>query len=186
MAQQRREALPMLSRPASRPGTSPYDSIGRTLSGLEDRADRIAGRLAERGPMIEAQLRRLPSELHGGRKLTVSTQPPMTVPKLIPRPFTAGPDAAELAKRSRSFTATLAVLRGEMVLPLVPGLLPGLPPRLPSEASLRRPQTEGTLSEARSLRRRAASQSRITVPSRMAATRADTSPRYHPSAVLTQ
>ena len=43
----------------------------------------------------------------------------------------------------------------------------GLPPRLPSEASLRRPQTEGTLSGVRGLRRRAASQSQIAVPSRV-------------------
>ena len=161
----RRQPLPTLSRPR----TSPYDSIGHSLSGLEQRADKIAGQLAERGPTIEAHLRRLPSELQqfGARKLVPSTQPPMTVPKLLPRPFTAGPDAAELAQRSRSFTATLAVLRGEMVPPGVPGLLPGLPPRLPSEASLRRPQTEGTLSGVRGLRRRAASQSQIAVPSRV-------------------
>ena len=163
----RRQPLPTLSRPR----TSPYDSIGHTLSGLEQRADKIAGQLAERGPTIEAHLRRLPSELQqfGARKLVPSTQLPMTVPKLLPRPFTAGPDAAELAQRSRSFTATLAVLRGEMVLPGVSGLLPGLLPRLPSEASLRRPQTEGTLSEVRGLRRRAASQSQIAMPSRVAA-----------------
>ena len=43
---------------------------------------------------------------------------------------------------------------------VAPGV-PGLPPRLPSEASLRRPQTEGTLSGVRGLRRRAASQSQI-------------------------
>ena len=167
----RRQPLPTLSQPNSRQRTSPYDSIGHTLSGLELRADKIAGQLAERGPTIEVHLRKLPSELQqfGARKLVPSTQLPMTVPKLLPRPFTAGPDAAELAQRSRSFTATLAVLRGEMVLPGVSGLLPGLLPRLPSEASLRRPQTEGTLSEVRGLRRRAASQSQIAMPSRVAA-----------------
>jgi len=158
----RRQPLPPQPLPTlSRPGTSPYDSIGHTLSFLERRADKVAGQLAERGPTIEAHLRRLPSELQqfGARKLVPSTQPPMTVPKLLPRPFTAGLDAAELAQRSRSFATTLAVLRGEMVAPGVPGL----PPRLPSEASLRRPQTEGTLSGVRGLRRRAASQSQIAV-----------------------
>ena len=164
----RRQPLPTLSRPRS----SPYDSVSHTLSGLEQRADKIAGQLAERGPTIEAHLRRLPSELQhfGARKLVPSTQPPMTVPKLLPRPFTAGPDAAELAQRSRSFTATLAAWQPGSG---APGLLTGPPPRLPSEASLRRPQTEGTLSEVRGLRRRAASQSQIAVPSRVAATRLD-------------
>ena len=100
----RRQPLPTLSRPRS----SPYDSVSHTLSGLEQRADKIAGQLAERGPTIEAHLRRLPSELQhfGARKLVPSTQPPMTVPKLLPRPFTAGPDAAELAQRFQSCLCT--------------------------------------------------------------------------------
>ena len=168
MEHPRSRRLPTLSRP-----TSPYDSIGQTLSGLSERADKVVEQLAERGPTIEAHLRRLPSE-HGTRKLAASTQPPMTVPKLLRRPFTSGP--TELVQRSRYFAARLAVLPGSTS---VPALQPGLLPRLPSEASLRRPRTEASLRGVQGLRHRAASQSQsqsqsqLARPRGVAATRLD-------------
>lgn len=162
----RSRRLPTLNRP-----TSPYDSIGQTLSGLSERADKVVEQLAERGPTIEAHLRRLPSE-HGTRKLAASTQPPMTVPKLLRRPFTSGP--TELVQRSRYFAARLAVLPGSTS---VPALQTGLLPRLPSEASLRRPRTEASLSGVQGLRHRASSQSQsqsqLARPRGVAATRLD-------------
>lgn len=110
-----------------RPKQDAYGPIGYAISGLTERADALASQFAGRGPEIEARLKPHRTEQGGRRLPTKHPQPLAPAPKLLPRPYTAGQDAMELAERSRYFATALVALGDS--LPGMPGALPELQQR---------------------------------------------------------